>query len=228
LSRGVTARTFHRWGVRCCVDFRESEKDGAFGKRLLVRLRGEASLGGRYDAVLIDEAQDWPCCWFQCARLALKEPETGDLLIVGDGSQSLYRKWDFTWAECRHSCLRPRNPPEVPSRSQLRQHRRNLRAARAFSVPPGSGMQGVLALPVEPNTAIRSGPELLLVRLDSPGSEMQYAAALIETWLREDHADAQRTRPAVSHRFSAVVDLLPSPPSKAATTAPIAAYSMSP
>jgi hypothetical protein len=38
---------------------------------------------GRYDAVLIDEAQDWPCSWFQCAKLALKEPETGDLIIVG-------------------------------------------------------------------------------------------------------------------------------------------------
>jgi superfamily I DNA/RNA helicase len=48
---------------------------------------------------LIDEAQDWPCSWFQCARLALKVPETGDLLIVGDGSQSLYRKRDFTWAD---------------------------------------------------------------------------------------------------------------------------------
>ena len=29
-----------------------------------------------------------------------------------------------------------------------------LRAAHAFSVPAGSGMQGVLALPVEPDTAI--------------------------------------------------------------------------
>src|SRR5215510_5094698 len=45
-------------------------------------------------------------------------------------------------------------------------------------------MQGVLALPVEPDTAIRSGPEPWLIRLDDPVSEMHYAAALIETWLR--------------------------------------------
>jgi hypothetical protein len=32
-----------------------------------------------------------------------------------------------------------------------------LRAARPCSVPPGSGMQGVLALSVQPDTAIRSG-----------------------------------------------------------------------
>jgi superfamily I DNA and RNA helicase len=84
--RHVTVTTFHRWAVRCGVDFSEGEKDGAIGERLLARLRGDAGLRGRYDAVLIDEAQDWPCSWFQCARLALKEPETGDLMVVGDGS----------------------------------------------------------------------------------------------------------------------------------------------
>jgi len=32
-----------------------------------------------------------------------------------------------------------------------------LRAARPFSVPPGSGMQGVLALPVQPDTPSARG-----------------------------------------------------------------------
>ena len=77
--RHVTVATFHRWAVRCGVDFNEDEEDGAFGERLLARLQGDTGLR----AVLIDEAQDWPCSWFQCARLALKEPETGDLMIVG-------------------------------------------------------------------------------------------------------------------------------------------------
>ena len=45
-------------------------------------------------------------------------------------------------------------------------------------------MQGVLALPVEPHTAIRSGPEPWLIRLDDAASETHFAAALIETWLR--------------------------------------------
>ena len=29
----------------------------------------------------------------------LKEPDDGDLLIVGDGSQSVYRRRTFTWRE---------------------------------------------------------------------------------------------------------------------------------
>jgi superfamily I DNA and RNA helicase len=95
----LTVRTFHSWAVRCGIDFRKGEDDGAFGGRLPIRLQADAGLRGLYDAVLIDEAQDWPCSWFQCARLALKEPETGDLLIVGDGNQSLYRRRDFTWAD---------------------------------------------------------------------------------------------------------------------------------
>jgi superfamily I DNA and RNA helicase len=71
--RHVTATTFHRWAVRCGIDFREGEEDGAFGERLLARLRGDAGPRGGHDAVLIDEAQDRPCSWFQCARLARHE-----------------------------------------------------------------------------------------------------------------------------------------------------------
>jgi hypothetical protein len=91
--------TFHRWGVRNGIDFRKGEDPGEFGDRLLPVLQNGARDRGRFDAVLIDESQDWPRSWFQCAKLALKEPETGDLLIVGDGSQSIYRRRDFTWAE---------------------------------------------------------------------------------------------------------------------------------
>jgi hypothetical protein len=51
--RHVTATTFHRWAVRCGIDFREGEEDGAFGERLLARLRGDAGPRGGHDAVLV-------------------------------------------------------------------------------------------------------------------------------------------------------------------------------
>src|SRR5262245_39302029 len=51
-------------------------------------------------------------------------------------------------------------------------------------MPAAKPAQGVLALPVEPDTAIRSGPEPWLIRLDDAVSEMHYAATLIEAWLR--------------------------------------------
>ena len=180
---GVEVMTFHRWGVRSGVEFRKGEEDVAFGERLLALLQNNADLRGQFDAVLIDEAQDWPCSWFQCAKLALKEPETGDLLIVGDGSQSLYRKRDFSWADAGiHASGRVIN-----RRFDLDRNYRNtaeiFRVARTFS-RPADGLQQMPVLPAGPDTALRSGSEPLMIQLDDATSEVHYAAALIETWLR--------------------------------------------
>jgi superfamily I DNA and RNA helicase len=57
-----------------------------FGERLLQRGEGDAH---KYDALFIDEAQDFPKSWSLCSKLALKEPDDGDQLIVGDGCQSI-------------------------------------------------------------------------------------------------------------------------------------------
>lgn len=181
---GVTVKSFHSWGVSCGVSFSDGEDDNAYGQRLLARMRSEARLCGQFDAVLIDEAQDWPCSWFQCAKLALKEPESGDLLIVGDGSQSVYRKRDFTWAEAGiHAVGRAIN-----KKFDLTRNYRNtvemLRVASVFSRRSTNGMDDMHVVPVEAETAIRCGPEPLVIKLDDASSEVHYAAALIETWLR--------------------------------------------
>ncbi|MFA5900560.1 MAG: 3'-5' exonuclease [Hyphomicrobium sp.] len=196
--RGVEVTTFHRWGVRSDVEFRKGEDDGAFGDRLLARMRSSTELQGQFDSVLIDEAQDWPCSWFQCAKLALKEPDTGDLLIVGDGSQSLYRKRDFAWADAGiHASGRVLN-----RKFDLDRNYRNtveiLGVARTFSARPAGGVQQMPVMPLSPDTAVRSGAEPLLIRLDDAASEVHYAAALIETWLRggvEIGGRHQRIRP---------------------------------
>ena len=96
----VTCLNFHQWGSqRNGVRYREGEDEEAFGERLLQRLQHGEGDAHKYDAVFIDEAQDFPKSWFLCSKLALKEPDDGDLLIVGDGSQSLYRRRPFTWRE---------------------------------------------------------------------------------------------------------------------------------
>jgi superfamily I DNA/RNA helicase len=187
----VRVMTFHGWGLRNGAEFRKDE-------RLLPAMQNGARDRERYDAVLIDEAQDWPCSWFQCAKRALREQETGDLLIVGDGSQSLYRKRDFTWADAGiHASGRVIN-----KRFDLDRNYRNtaeiLRAAQPFSVRRDRKPDVVLTLPVNPDTAIRNGPEPLLVKLDDPASECHYAAALIEGWLRggiEMHGRRQKVKP---------------------------------
>jgi hypothetical protein len=182
--RGVTVMTLHGWGFSLGISFRQGEDGDAFGERLLGRLHGDSSVRGQFDAVLIDEAQDWPCSWFKCAKLALKEPETGDLLVVGDGSQSLYRNRKFTWADAGIQAagrvinrkfdldLNYRNTVEI------------VRIAGMFATRPAGSSQDMPTLPVEPDAAIRSGADPWLIKLDDAKSEVHYAAGLIETWLR--------------------------------------------
>ncbi len=168
--------------------FARGEDGDAYGERLLARLQDGARDRGQFDAVLIDEAQDWPCSWFQCAKLALKEPETGDLLIVGDGSQALYGARPFSWADAGIDA-RGRT---INTKFDLDRNYRNtveiLRAAQPFSAKPKRGQAGegagILALPVDPGKAIRNGPEPVIVELETARDECHYAAALIETWLR--------------------------------------------
>src|SRR5262249_47999219 len=72
----VTCLNFHQWGVqRNGIAFDRNEDEETFGARLLERLENGAGDAQRYDAVFIDEAQDFSRSWFQCARLALKEAD---------------------------------------------------------------------------------------------------------------------------------------------------------
>jgi superfamily I DNA and RNA helicase len=54
-------------------------------------------IAGKYDAILIDEAHTFDMHWFACCVAALKDPESGDLLIATDGNQRLYQRKAFTW-----------------------------------------------------------------------------------------------------------------------------------
>jgi superfamily I DNA/RNA helicase len=184
----IRVMTFFSWGVRNGAEFRAGEADDAYGERLLSRLKDGGRDCGQFDAVLIDEAQDWPCSWFHCAKLAMKEPEAGDLLIVGDGSQSLYRARNFSWEKAGVNA-RGRT---VSAKFDLDRNYRNtgeiLRAAQPFSAKPKRGQPresaGMEALAVDPDKAIRNGPEPEIVELDNAREECLYAAALIEGWLR--------------------------------------------
>lgn len=73
------------------------ETDESLGKRLLEHLHNQQGDYRRYDAILIDEAQDFPSVWFSCILEALKDPENGDLLIVCDGNQGIRPIGSVSW-----------------------------------------------------------------------------------------------------------------------------------
>lgn len=50
-----------------------------------------------YDAILIDEAQDFEAEWFRCV-MEILNPETNSLLITCDGLQGIYDRKKFRWS----------------------------------------------------------------------------------------------------------------------------------
>ncbi len=65
------------------------EKDVSLGLRLLESLTQKSRDYRSFDAILVDEAQDFPPIWFSCILEAMNDPLNGDLLIVCDGNQGI-------------------------------------------------------------------------------------------------------------------------------------------
>jgi hypothetical protein len=191
----VTCMNFHRWGSeRNGVAFDKSEDEESFGTRLLERLENGAGEAHRYDAVFIDEAQDFSLTWFQCAKLALKEPDDGDLLIVGDGSQSLYRRRSFTWAEAGVNA----KGRTVNKRFDLDRNYRNTREiltiAAAFvaaDARPDDPEARLQIIRPDPAIALRSGPLPQMLAASTVDGEMRMAADRIVAWLEQGLASAE-------------------------------------
>jgi ATP-dependent exoDNAse (exonuclease V) beta subunit len=57
----------------------------------------------------------------------------------------------------------------------------------------------VLALPVDPEKAVRNGPEPVIVELRNAADEAHYAAALIESWLRSGIEIRGHREPVAAH-----------------------------
>jgi len=103
----VTVCHFDEWSKKSGIvrlekrkeKFSNLETNSELGERLLQALEEGTKESRKYDAVLIDEAQDFGASWFKCALEAMKDPHDGDLTIVGDGAQGLYQKREFTWKD---------------------------------------------------------------------------------------------------------------------------------
>ena len=185
-ATNVTCLNFHQWGIqRNSVRFTRDEDEEVFGERLLQRLQHGEGEAHKYDAVFIDEAQDFSKSWFACAKLALKEPDDGDLLIVGDGSQSLYRRRGFTWREAGVNA----QGRTINTRFDLDKNYRNTReimkvAADFVSTSdeqndPESGLQIIRP---NPDIALRSGPAPEMLTAATVEGEFQIAVKKIIAW----------------------------------------------
>ena len=115
----------------------------------------------RWDAVLVDEAHTLDKSWFPCCVAALKDTEDGDLMIVSDRNQGLYKRREFSWKSVG---------VKAQGRSKkLAQNYRNTQEilSAAWDVlKPSKAKADSAFLAVEPSAALRHGlmPTLHLAR----------------------------------------------------------------
>jgi len=149
--------------------------DEVLGEQLLEAI-SNLPLEQKWDSILVDEAHTFSPSWFKCCVAALKDPERGDLMIVSDGSQSLYKRREFTWksvgikAQGRTKKLSQnyRNTQEILSAAwsvvQLVRVKEEKEEEVTFPV-------------VEPSAALRNGKRPILHLMTSRAQEIEAVVA---------------------------------------------------
>lgn len=177
----VRVMTFHAWAMRNGVEHNEGDDDSQIGEKLLPKLRAGALDSKRYDTVLVDEAQDFDSTWYPCVLAAMKDPVNCDLLIVGDGSQGLYRRRKVSWK---------RLGIQASGRTQyLLQNYRNTRPimelAALFASGSGETEEDSLSAPlVDPNQCVRlAGAKAFLLQKQSKQDEVERVARAVSDLL---------------------------------------------
>ena len=181
----IVCHNFHMWGSRHGISFDKQEDEDRYGQRLLDRLQRGDGDAYRFDAVLIDEAQDFAKTWFQCVKLALKEPDDGDLLIVGDGSQAVFKRRPFTWKEAGVSAQGRTIYKDFDLHVNYRNTREIVEIASLFAGGSNEGEpeHSFSAMKPDPGTALRSGSYPAVLACPTRAAECDSAVEQIRTWL---------------------------------------------
>jgi superfamily I DNA and RNA helicase len=183
----ITVTHFDGWAKLNGVTRRPQENNQALGERLLARLEaGDAQHTGYFDAVMIDEAQDFDPSWFRCALAAMAEPYDGDLIIVGDGSQGLYGNRKIVWKNLGIQAQGRTISAKFDLDKNYRNSREIIDLAAAFASQTDSGQEEetIVALKVDPTICLRhTGIKPRLIRSDNRREEIWQVLKVVKNWL---------------------------------------------
>jgi hypothetical protein len=185
----VDAMNFHGWSARNGVvpsrDY-TPEAEELRAKALLELLQAGKGEARRYDAILIDEAQDFQPLWFTCVTQALKDPVDGDLLIALDGGQNLYGRRTFTWKSVGvNASGRVVSRVAYDFDRNYRNTRQILTVAAQFAAVSHSDDEddALQSYRVDPGCAAREGPTPRCYAADTRESETQAVINSVKGWL---------------------------------------------
>jgi superfamily I DNA/RNA helicase len=130
---------------------------------LLEHLRNKAGDFRQYDAILIDEAQDFPSFWFSCILEALRDPLDGDLLIVCDGNQGVRLIGAVSWKSLGIKAAGRTIHQAFDLDRNYRNTKEILKLAQHFTAKNIKNSEDSISIvPVDPAQATRRGPRPIL------------------------------------------------------------------
>ena len=189
--RNATVCHFDGWVKLNGLVRQMKEDNDPLGERLLAHLGAGHGETESYHAVLIDEAQDFAPSWFQCACAALKDPDDGDLIIVGDGSQGLYRgQRDISWKKLGIKAVGRTIHKKLDLDKNYRNSREILELAAVFATTSDSMVveaeaDHVLAIAVDPSKAMRmTGQRPVLICARDRREEAQVIVRIVAQLLK--------------------------------------------
>ena len=176
----VRVERFGQWAIEQGAPFNQSDPE-RFGLGLLDIMQTGNGEAGLYDAVLVDEGQDFQASWFRCAVMALKEPAHGDLVICYDENQNLYDVAPPVWSSLG-----------INAKGRTRRLKRNYRntkeiASAAFSFCVSREEQNEdqpLSVPLSPDNCSRNGPWPRILRAPNREGQIQRCVEIVTDILR--------------------------------------------
>ena len=181
----VTVFHIDGWAKSIGHSRKYNEKDSQFANRLFTKISNGLDETAKYDAVMIDEAQDFEPGFFQAARLALKDQENGDLLIVADGHQGLRKTNKISWKSLGIKAV----GRTISAKLNLKRNYRNTKeivavASRLLKGKEIDDADGIGAIAVSPDAACRvSGYVPNFKKASSHAEECHEACKTVSDWL---------------------------------------------
>lgn len=172
------------------------ENDEHLGERLFQHLNSRLGDFRKYDAILIDEAQDFHPNWFSCVLLAMKDPYDGDLLIVCDGNQGIRPIEGVSWKSLGIRAQGRTLHRALDLDKNYRNTKEILKLASLFSVKESQFDEDSFGIiPVNPEQAIRNGNKPFLIHSMDHREECKTILRIVKSLLEGYLPDGTITHP---------------------------------
>lgn len=176
---------FDGWAKDNGLVRQRDESNRELGDRFLNVLEQGKGDSGKYDVVMIDEAQDFESSWFKCVLEAMQEPLDGDLLIVGDGSQGLYPRGQLSWKAIGIKAKGRTYYTKFDLDKNYRNSREIVKLASIFASQSKEDTDTIISIQVDPNKCIRStGIKPVLVKSNNKEKEIDQVFSIVKDLLK--------------------------------------------